>query len=171
MQFSSKRDFIVKNIPILIFFITSVLILIGLYIQHVMNIEPCPLCIIQRYFYFLILFTSFFSLFFFSKVLLIFTIIFSFLGSITAIRHVYLEKNPPETFDCVADVGFLMENFPLTKTLPMIFSGKADCTEIPLTILGLSIAEWSLAWFIIIMCFGVVYFKKNYLRSSCNSPA
>ena len=42
MQFSSKRDFIVKNIPILIFFITSVLILIGLYIQHVMNIEPCP---------------------------------------------------------------------------------------------------------------------------------
>ena len=95
-----------------------------------------------------------FSLFFFSKVLLIFTIIF-FFGTITAIRHVYLEKNPPETFDCVADVGFLMENFPLTKTLPMIFSGKADCTEIPLTIFGLSIAEWSLAWFLIIMCFGI----------------
>ena len=60
----------------------------------------------------------------FSKVLLIFTIIFSFFGTITAIRHVYLEKNPPETFDCIADVGFLMENFPLTKTLPMIFMGK-----------------------------------------------
>lgn len=108
---------------------------------------------------------------FFSKVLLIFTIIFSLFGTITAIRHVYLEKNPPETFDCVADVGFLMENFPLTKTLPMIFSGKADCTEIPLTIFGLSIAEWSLIWFLIIMCFGIFYFKKNYLRSSCNSPA
>jgi disulfide bond formation protein DsbB len=171
MQLSSKRYFIIKNIPIIIFFVTLTLILIGLYIQHVMNIEPCPLCIIQRYFYFFILVTSFFSLFFFSKILIIFTIVFAFFGSATAVRHIYLERNPPETFDCVADVGFLMENFPLTKTLPMIFQGKADCTEIPLIILGLSIAEWSLAWFIIIMCCGIFYFKKNYLRSSCNSPA
>ena len=105
----------------------------------------------------------FFIIFFF-KSIINFHNNFSFFGTITAIRHVYLEKNPPETFDCVADVGFLMENFPLTKTLPMIFSGKADCTEIPLTIFGLSIAEWSLAWFIIIMCFGVVYFKKKLFK-------
>ena len=95
-----------------------------------MNIEPCPLCIIQRYFYFLILVSSFFTIFF-SKVLLIFTIVFSLLGAVTAVRHVYLEKNPPETFDCVADVGFLMENFPLTKTLPMIFSGKQTVQKYP----------------------------------------
>jgi protein dithiol:quinone oxidoreductase len=69
-------------------------------------------------------------------------------GGGVAIRHVYLEHNPPKIFDCGADVGFMLESFPLTEALPMIFRGTGDCTKVLWRFLGLSIAEWSLICFI-----------------------
>ena len=52
-----------------------------------------------------------------------------------------------------------MENFPLTKTLPMIFSGKADCTEVPLTILDYQLLNGVLLGFNYYV-FRNFYFKK-----------
>src|SRR5258708_40256734 len=51
-------------------------------------------------------------------------------GGGVAIRHVYLEHYPPKVFDCGADVGFMLESFPLTEALPMIFRGTGDCTKV-----------------------------------------
>jgi disulfide bond formation protein DsbB len=72
-------------------------------------------------------------------------------GGGVAIRHVYLEHYPPKIFDCGADVGFMLESFPLTEALPMIFRGTGDCTKVPWRFLGLSIAEWSLIWFVLLI--------------------
>jgi disulfide bond formation protein DsbB len=77
-------------------------------------------------------------------------------GGGVAIRHVYLEHNPPKIFDCGADVGFMLESFPLTEALPMIFRGTGDCTKVLWRFLGLSIAEWSLICFVLLIVAAVV---------------
>jgi disulfide bond formation protein DsbB len=44
-----------------------------------------------------------------------------------------------------------MDVFPLDEALGMIFTGSGECAEVDWTFLGLSIAEWSLAMFVIIL--------------------
>ena len=41
----------------------------------------------------------------------------------------------------------MIENFPLSRTLQKLLMGSGQCAEVNWTFLGLSIAEWSLAWF------------------------
>ncbi len=132
------------------------LIAFALYLQHALGLEPCPMCILQRYAFIAV-----------GVVALIAGIhnpavtgrriygalvaLLAATGAGIAIRHVWLEHNPPKVFDCGADVGFLLESFPLTEAFPMIFRGTGDCTKVPWRFLGLSIAEWSL------ICFAVIF--------------
>ena len=39
---------------------------------------------------------------------------------------------------------------PLTDVLPKVFRGSGDCSESAWTLLGLTIADWSLLWFVIL---------------------
>ena len=48
---------------------------------------------------------------------------------------------------CGPDLYFMMENFPLSRTLKTLFSGTGECANVDWTFLGMSIAEWSLLWF------------------------
>jgi len=41
----------------------------------------------------------------------------------------------------------MLENLPLSQTLAKLFAGSGQCAEVTWRFLGLSIAEWSLAWF------------------------
>ena len=124
----------------------------ALYLQHVQGLEPCPMCILQRYAFIAV-----------GVIALVAAIhnpaltgrrIYSGLlaamaatGGGVAIRHVYLEHNPPKLFDCGADLGFMLESFSLTEMFPMIFRGTSDCTKVPWRLFSLSIAEWSLICF------------------------
>ena len=48
---------------------------------------------------------------------------------------------------CGPDLFFMMENFPLARTLKTLVSGTGECAAVDWTFLRLSIAEWSLLWF------------------------
>jgi disulfide bond formation protein DsbB len=41
----------------------------------------------------------------------------------------------------------MLENLPLAQTLSKLFTGSGQCAEVTWRFLGLSIADWSLAWF------------------------
>ena len=76
--------------------------------------------------------------------------IFSLTGASIAARHVWLERYPPEIFDCGADLEFMVNTFPVGEALPMIFRGTGDCSQVLWSFLGLIIAEWSLIWFAVV---------------------
>ena len=44
----------------------------------------------------------------------------------------------------------MLENFPLTEVLPKVFRGSGDCSESAWTLVGLTIADWSLLWFVVL---------------------
>ena len=133
----------------------------ALYLQHALGLEPCPMCILQRY-AFMVLGVIALAAAIHNPALLgrrIYSgllVVMATTGGGIAIRHVYLEHYPPKIFDCGADVGFMLESFPLTQALPMIFRGTGDCTKVPWRFLGLSIAEWSLICFATLIVAAIV---------------
>lgn len=137
------------------------LIGLALYLQHALGLEPCPMCILQRYAFIVVGVIALVAAIHnpalpgrrtYSALL----VVMAATGGGIAIRHVYLEHYPPKIFDCGADVGFMLESFPLTQALPMIFRGTGDCTKVGWQFLGLSIAEWSLICFATLMVAAIV---------------
>ena len=146
------------------------LIAYAMVLQHVMDLEPCPMCILQRY--------AFIGVGMLALAAAIqnprrwgrwvysgFIILVAGLGAGVAARHAWLEHNPPQIYDCGADLGFMIDTFPLAEALPMIFRGTGDCTEVLWRFLGLSIAEWALVWFLIFVVVEI-YFATRKVPAS-----
>ena len=49
----------------------------------------------------------------------------------------------------------MLDNFPLSQTLTKLFTGTGECAAVDWTFLGLSIAEWSLAWFVALFAYAL----------------
>jgi protein dithiol:quinone oxidoreductase len=122
----------------------------GYYLQYVDGLDPCPLCHVQRAFYYLVgaaflagafhgrLFPAYGSL----------AALFAVGGIGTAGRQVWLQHLPPDKVpQCGPDLEFMLRNLPLSRTLEKLFTGTGECAVVEWTFLGLSIAEWSLIWF------------------------
>ena len=125
----------------------------GLYLQHAENLEPCPLCIFQRYAF---VATGAIALvaairgpgavgsWIYSTLL----VLASGTGAVIAGRQTWLQHNPPSVLDCGPDLAYMLNSFPLTQVLPKVFKGEGDCAKVSWKFLGLSIPEWALLWFL-----------------------
>ncbi|MDI1273737.1 disulfide bond formation protein B [Polaromonas sp.] len=123
----------------------------GLYLQHVVGLEPCPMCIVQRYALVLVAVVAGVTAFARGKGLLMtgsaVTLLVAGFGAFVAARQSFLQWYPPEVASCGRDFYGMIETFPLQRVIPMIFKGSGDCTKIDWTFLGLSIANWSFLCF------------------------
>ncbi len=128
------------------------LLAVGLYLQHVVGLEPCPMCIVQRYIMLIFGITAF--LVAVSRSRQIQGLGFSLLalesmgGAYVAARQSWLQWYPPEVVMCGRDFYGMIETFPLKRAIPMIFKGGGDCSVVDWTFLGGSIANWSFVAFV-----------------------
>ena len=129
------------------------LLAFGLYLQHVVGLEPCPMCIVQRYVLVLVAIVSGITAITNKNALLIsgasLLVLLSGFGAFVAARQSFLQWYPPEISTCGRDFYGMIETFPLKRAIPMIFKGSGDCTKIDWTFLGLSIANWSFISFVV----------------------
>jgi disulfide bond formation protein DsbB len=125
----------------------------GLYLQHVVGLEPCPMCIVQRYALLLVALVSGVAAMARARGALMtgsaVVVLLSGFGAFVAARQSWLQWNPPEIASCGRDFYGMIETFPLKRAIPMIFKGGGDCTKIDWTFLGASIANWSFVSFCI----------------------
>ena len=132
----------------------------GLYLQHVQGLEPCPMCIVQRYLLVLVAMVAGVTAFSHRFTLLALgaglMAVLAALGAFVAARQSFLQWYPPENASCGRDLFGMIETFPLKRAIPMIFKGSGDCTKIDWTFLGLSIANWSFLCFVVIALAGLV---------------
>ena len=124
----------------------------GLYLQHVVGLEPCPMCIVQRYAMtgmgMVALLAVFWSSGWMGNTLTALGVAIAAGGAFVAARQSWLQWYPPETLSCGRDFYGMVESFPLQRAIPMIFRGGGDCTKIDWTFLGGSIANWSFVAFV-----------------------
>jgi disulfide bond formation protein DsbB len=128
------------------------LLAFGLYLQHVVGLEPCPMCIVQRYTMVLIAVVAAAGAAVPSRriQLALFPLLaaLAVFGAFVAARQSWLQWYPPEIATCGRDFYGMIENFPLQRAIPMIFKGSGDCTAIDWTFLGGTIANWAFLWFV-----------------------
>ncbi len=119
----------------------------GLYLQHVVGLEPCPMCIVQRYSLVLVAVVAAVGAVLprrggqTASALLV--VLLCGFGAFVAARQSWLQWNPPAVASCGRDFYGMIESFPLQRVIPMIFRGSGDCSAIDWTFLGLTIANWS----------------------------
>lgn len=128
----------------------------GLYLQYVDGQDPCPLCIFQR--------VAFIAL---GAVFLLAAlhgpgkagaIVYAVLGGLCAAtgaalaaRHVWLQSLPADQVPaCGPGLVYMLEQFPLMRMLEKVLSGSGECAEAGWRFLGLTIAGWSLLWFVLL---------------------
>ena len=132
----------------------------GLYLQHVAGLEPCPMCIVQRYSLVLIVFIAALTAVVNQRGLHLtgsaLVMLMSGFGAFVAARQSWLQWYPPEVASCGRDFYGMIETFPLQRAIPMIFKGGGDCTKVDWTFLSGSIANWSFLWFSAIALLAVV---------------
>ena len=148
-----------RRLLVLICATCIVMLAFGLYLQHVVGLEPCPMCIVQRYALVLVAVLAGITAFAHRKGLLIagagLMALISSLGAFVAARQSFLQWYPPQEASCGRDLYGMIETFPLKRAIPMIFKGSGDCTKIDWTFLGLSIANWSFVSFVGIALLGL----------------
>ncbi|HEX9686281.1 MAG TPA: disulfide bond formation protein B, partial [Burkholderiales bacterium] len=72
------------------------------------------------------------------------------IGAAIAARHVWLQSLPGDRIpECGPGLEYMLKKLPLTQALEKILSGSGECAEVGWSFLGLSIAGWSLAWFVL----------------------
>ena len=150
-----------RAIHLAVFLACAALMAFALYLQHAKGLEPCPLCILQRYAFVVC-----------GVIALIAALhgpgrigawVYGFLlvlaagtGAGIAGRQTWLQHNPPKALDCGPDLAYMIDSFPLGEILPKIFKGEGDCAKVVWKFLGLSIPEWALLWFIAIIVAAVL---------------
>jgi disulfide bond formation protein DsbB len=140
------------------------LIAVALVAQTVDHLEPCPLCILQRYaFTFLALFAALAALLpsGISTACALLGLLSALAGAGVAAWHVHLQLFPPPVTSCGPDLQYLLSNLPLGRALPRIFQGYGDCTQIDWTFLKLSMPAWALIWLLILSATLVIALRRR----------
>jgi len=137
----------------LVALIAAGLIGAALLVQTIDQIEPCPLCILQRYAFTLVALLAAVAAALRGGA----STVFAALGLLAAVTgagvaawHVHLQLFPPEESSCGPSLQYLLSNLPLGRALPRIFQGYGDCTQIDWTFLKLSMPAWALIWFVVL---------------------
>lgn len=136
------------------FLVCACLLGFAYYLQFHEDLDPCPLCIFQRVVFIII------GLVFLAAALhnpgKTGRRIYGVLLGITGLTgagiagwHTWIQHLPPDRIpECGPGLGYMLEVFPLSETLRMVFTGSGECAEVVWTFLGLSIPEWALLCFL-----------------------
>jgi disulfide bond formation protein DsbB len=140
----------------------------GLYLQYVLRLEPCPLCMIQR-----VIFIAIGVLFLIaalhnakligSKVYSVLIVLTSLGGIGVAARHIWIQHLPKDQVpSCGPGLDYMLKNFPISEVWRELLHGSGDCAEKSWTFFTLGIPEWALVWYVLLGIFAVmVGWKKR----------
>jgi protein dithiol:quinone oxidoreductase len=135
----------------------AALIAFALYLQYQLGEDPCPLCIFQR-------------------IAVIVTGVIFFLaaahgptlkgarfyagmitcstgvGGAIALRHIWIQHLPKDRLpECGPGLSYMIETFPFTDVIRKVLTGSGECATVGWTFLTLSIPEWTLICFLLLL--------------------
>lgn len=137
------------------------------YLEWALHVAPCPLCLLQRFIFGLLILVfligTCFSLRSRSARSLYGSgiIILGVLGLAIALRQVWLQHLPPDQQPaCGASFAYMLKHFPWHQTLLTMIKGAGDCSDVVWRFVGLSIPAWSA------ICFSLYIVVGAYCAST-----
>ena len=143
-----------RTIFLLLFIGCSFLMATALFLQYQMQLEPCPLCILQRVMVIVVGVIALLAALHNPHLVGIkiygsAVSISALIGGGISLRQVWLQSLPADEVPaCGASLDYLLDVFPLTDVLSMVLAGDGTCAEVLFKFLGLSIPGWTLLGFV-----------------------
>lgn len=140
----------------------------GLFFQHVLQLEPCPLCIMQRVA--IIGVGIFAALGLLARggrgqlVAALLATTCALAGGGIAAWHSWILVHPPESMSCGRPFEWFHKDFPLETWLPKLFAGHGDCLKVDWTFLGLAIPNLSLIAFTLLIAVTALAVRRSWRR-------
>jgi len=157
----------VRRVSLAAALICAALLSYGYFLQYVKGLEPCPLCLVQRLFFYAVMLIFIVAAAHApgrigTRIYGALVLIFAAGGAATAARQVWLQHLPPDRVpQCGPDLYFMLQNFPLSSTLEKLIRGTGECAAVDWKFLGLSIAGWSLVWFAIFIVLALLLLLRR----------
>jgi disulfide bond formation protein DsbB len=118
----------------------------ALYLQHGMDMLPCPLCVIQRYLFIAVGVFALIGAYTKPKAGAGLGLLAALGGLYTAGHHLYILAHPG--LSCGIDpVETFLNKIPTATYLPFLFKADGLCEDALAPWFGLSIPQWSFLWF------------------------
>ncbi|MGB6976272.1 MAG: disulfide bond formation protein B [Gammaproteobacteria bacterium] len=172
----SKRLLSMRNSSLGITLLAIGLLTTSYCFQYGGGLQPCPLCLVQRY-----------SLMVIAVIFLLATwhnpkrmgsliyasigLLFAIGGALAAGRQVWLQQQPIGTSDtCIPGLDYLFAVLPTHKAISVILSSPSNCAEISWRFLGISMPGWSLFFFIVIILAALWQIKHLCTRQKFYLP-
>ena len=152
------------------FVVSCALIGVALFFQFVMDLEPCPLCILQRLAFVAIGLVCLVAAIhnpqrIGNKIYAALVGISALSGLGVSLRHSWLQRNPPEFVECGAGLEYWLETLPVGEVLQKILTGSGECSDVVWRFLGLSIPEWTAIMYCAFILFAIrQYFYRSLVR-------
>lgn len=158
--------------PRLVFFGLAIMAVIAMlfarvYLEQMLGLPPCPLCMTQRVFVVL-----------WGVIALVAALhnpartgrriyatlcaLAALAGAAIAVRHVWIQHLPPDQVPaCGPSLEYMLDTLPFSETVSMVLMGDGDCAAIHWTFLGLSIPEQTLvmAAVVLVICLWQIFRK------------
>lgn len=143
----------IRQTNLLIFVACTLMMLAAAYMEHVMKMIPCSLCITQRGF---VVLTGVIALIAAihnpaprgRRIYATLGIISPILGACFAGRQLWLQSLPADQVPaCGPGLSYIFDVFPFIDALKLLLQGDGNCAHVD-KIFGLSLAAWTLIAFI-----------------------
>ncbi len=158
--------------PRLVFFGLAIMAVVAMlfarvYLEQILGLPPCPLCMTQRVFVVLwggiaLLAALHNPARLGRRVYATLCALAAVAGAAIAVRHVWIQHLPPDQVPaCGPSLEYMLETLPFSETLSIVLMGDGNCADIQWTFLGLSIPEQTLvmAAVVLVVCLWQVFRK------------
>jgi len=131
------------------------------YLEHQLELAPCPLCMTQRAF---VVLTGVIALLaalhnpagWGRRLYGGLCTLAAVTGGAVAARHVWLQHLPEDEVPaCGPSLEYMLETLPFSETISLVMMGDGNCAETVWTLFGFSIPEQTLALFIVLIAVSV----------------
>jgi protein dithiol:quinone oxidoreductase len=125
------------------------LIAYALYAQYHLHLEPCPLCLFQRFTVFGLAAVFLLALAHRpertgARAYALLVLVVAGAGVAISARHIWIQFQPAGSVpSCGPSLGYLFDIMPAFDVVKKVFSGSGECARIDWTLLGLSMPWWT----------------------------
>jgi len=162
-----------RGIFTLIAIVGGILIAVALFMQYQMGLEPCNLCMFQRFFVIAAAVTAAVAALhgsvrdylnsWVAKAYALLVIVFSGTGALTAGRQLWLQSLPADKVPaCGPDLEYMLDAYPFMEMITEVLQGSGDCAKTQWVFMGLSIPGWTMVCFVAAIILAlIVLFRRN----------
>lgn len=147
----------VRAVALVGFAFCVLMMAVALVLEHVVGLEPCPLCIFQRVAVISVGVILLIAALHNPKgkagagIYAVLSLIATATGAFIAGRHVWLQTLPADQVpSCGPGLDYMMEILPFQEVVSMVLTGSGECAEIDFTFMGFSLPVWTLVGFVVL---------------------